>query len=378
MNPRIVGYDVARAVAILAMVVVNFHVMMASCEAEPEWLAWAIDVLYGRAAALFVVLSGAGVSLMSLSGRRAAGGSRSVHEIRGRLTRRGLALFFGGLVLMEWWAADILHVYGLLLLIGAILIKASDQWLWGITAFFAAGSIAVLNISEEMLFSDFLFSPIPGPIQPAWLLDDLLISGVYPVFPWAAFFVLGMWLGRKDLSRPEFRRNLMIAGSAIFFMAIAASQVCERLFLGGVISAETESPAFWFDMQPFPNTPFFTLSAGAGALIVILACVMVTDRAKDRAWRNILAETGRMSLSLYILHIVFALNFLDHPAFASTSPTAADVVTYAAGFCAVAIFFSHGWLNLFHQGPLEWVMRTIGTLRLPPRRKMASPLNNET
>jgi uncharacterized membrane protein len=61
---RIIGYDVARALAIFGMVVVNFKVVMAASEADPGWLASLVGLLEGRAAATFVILAGVGLSLL--------------------------------------------------------------------------------------------------------------------------------------------------------------------------------------------------------------------------------------------------------------------------------------------------------------------------
>src|SRR5436190_951258 len=53
---RVAGYDVARGLAILGMVVVHFALVMAAPSAkDPAWLAWVLRQLDGRAAATFVV-----------------------------------------------------------------------------------------------------------------------------------------------------------------------------------------------------------------------------------------------------------------------------------------------------------------------------------
>ena len=64
MQGRLVGIDVARCLALLGMV--STHVLVPVTD-EGE-IAWAQDLAGGRAAALFAVL--AGVSLALLSGRR--------------------------------------------------------------------------------------------------------------------------------------------------------------------------------------------------------------------------------------------------------------------------------------------------------------------
>src|SRR5437763_250264 len=60
---RIQGYDVARALAILGMVVVHFGLVVAGPATKSGWLAALLRFLDGRAAALFVALAGVGLTL---------------------------------------------------------------------------------------------------------------------------------------------------------------------------------------------------------------------------------------------------------------------------------------------------------------------------
>ena len=65
MKKRVIGYDLARALAIFGMVIVNFKIVMGAEQNGPEWLVGLVGLLDGRAAATFVVLAGAGISLLS-------------------------------------------------------------------------------------------------------------------------------------------------------------------------------------------------------------------------------------------------------------------------------------------------------------------------
>ena len=64
-NNRIVGYDLARAGALFGMLLVNFSLLFGSGSGVPNWLDWVIGIIRGRGAATFVVLAGAGLSLLS-------------------------------------------------------------------------------------------------------------------------------------------------------------------------------------------------------------------------------------------------------------------------------------------------------------------------
>src|SRR5215468_7802278 len=67
---RILGYDVARSLAMLGMIVVHFGLVMAADPTRPAWSAWIMHGLDGRAAATFVVLAGVGLTLRSRRGWR--------------------------------------------------------------------------------------------------------------------------------------------------------------------------------------------------------------------------------------------------------------------------------------------------------------------
>ena len=57
---RIAGFDLARAIALLGMVFVNFKYLMKADDFEYPWLLWLSDWLDGRPAATFVILAGIG------------------------------------------------------------------------------------------------------------------------------------------------------------------------------------------------------------------------------------------------------------------------------------------------------------------------------
>src|SRR5262245_47343399 len=105
---RIAGFDLARALAILGMIVAHFAIIMSGEAKEPAWLQALVDLLDGRAAALFVVLAGIGVSLMTRAARGVATnstadateGSRAaaLASARRTLVRRGLFLLAAGYV----------------------------------------------------------------------------------------------------------------------------------------------------------------------------------------------------------------------------------------------------------------------------------------
>ena len=104
---RIEGYDVARSLAIFGMVVVNFKTTMGAERLGPEGLIRVLNLLDGRAAALFVVLAGVGISLLSRTARQ-TNDHLLLGQHRRLLLKRALILFgrptfciFMGRI--SWW-----------------------------------------------------------------------------------------------------------------------------------------------------------------------------------------------------------------------------------------------------------------------------------
>jgi uncharacterized membrane protein len=97
LKNRIIGYDIARALAVFGMVVVNFKIVMGAEKNGPAWLVGIVGLLDGRAAATFVVLAGVGLSLLSQKGRVEKNRDRLAQDRR-TLLKRALFLFILGLL----------------------------------------------------------------------------------------------------------------------------------------------------------------------------------------------------------------------------------------------------------------------------------------
>src|SRR5258708_306836 len=101
-HARIVGYDLARSLAICGMVLVHFCLAMAHDTTSPKPLAWMLHALDGRATATFVLLAGIGVALrMRLPDNGAVDPAMTANprrKVRRALVRRGLILLAIGFV----------------------------------------------------------------------------------------------------------------------------------------------------------------------------------------------------------------------------------------------------------------------------------------
>ena len=214
---RIGGYDLARALAFFGMLTINFWVLMEDYNSSPPWLAVVMDFIQGRAAATFVILAGVGLSLLS---RRAYLDKDAVtmRGIRHKMWRRAIFLFVIGGLNSIIWRADILHFYAIYFAAGAFLLSFSSQRL------LVLAILPVIIFSLLMFIYDFELGSDWGSIPyKDWgnlprLVGHLFFNGHYPFFPWVAFMVMGLWLGRQDLTNYAIRNKISLVGSsAIFF-----------------------------------------------------------------------------------------------------------------------------------------------------------------
>jgi uncharacterized membrane protein YeiB len=105
MKQRVTGFDLAGALAIFGMVIVNFKIVM-NAETGNMLLMNFAGAFEGRASALFVILAGVGVIFMTNKARESSDGAL-VLKNRLSLIKRGLSLIAIGLVFTPIWEADI-------------------------------------------------------------------------------------------------------------------------------------------------------------------------------------------------------------------------------------------------------------------------------
>jgi len=233
---RILGYDLARALAVFGMVIVNFKIVMGAGEKGPAWLATLAGLLDGRAAATFVVLAGAGISLLSRRARMSGNRAR-LSQDRGTLWKRALFLFVLGSLYTPVWPADILHFYGVYIAAAAFLLSAPTKRLLGCAAALIAAFCALMFLFDYEKGWDWSTLSYAVLWAPAGMVGHIFFNGFHPVVPWLAFLLLGMILGRQDMRSPAVRRRVFVWGVGV---AVAAA----------------------FGTGPMPPMPLYMLAGG--------------------------------------------------------------------------------------------------------------------
>ncbi len=354
---RITGLDVARAWAILGMIIVNYKLAMGAQDSGPAWLNAAASLLEGRASALFVVLAGIGTALMTARARGSADPSL-VGQGRSSLYKRALFLMGVGLLLLSiGWSADILHYYGVFLLVGAALLSVRDRLVLALAA------IAALLSLLLQLTLDYSAGWAPGyhEYTELWSIDgfvrNLLFNGFHPLFPWLAFYLMGLWMGRKGwLAVARLRRPLL-------WLSIGLTLTAELLSWG--LSKATssmldaEATAYLFTTKPMPPTLLYVGSSLGTAIAAILICLAWAERFHAARLTTMLIRTGQLSLTHYIGHIVLVLVPLQLTGVLENGNLVIAVLCSLLYFI-LALLFSFWWRQRHERGPIEWLMRKLG------------------
>jgi uncharacterized membrane protein YeiB len=348
-SSRAYGFDVARAVAIMGMAVVNFDVMLDTDAASLPWIAAAVEFLYGRAAVTFVMLAGVSLSLMV----RRSGSGRIDQALRPYLMRRCVLLLLAGLLITVWWMADILHFYAFFIACGIGLAGLSNKRLGRLTLSVAIISIPVCGILTAAYDQ---CDQLPCTDDLVWWVGavlDVFISRNYSVIPWITFFMTGMVLGRLTTDNPVFHARCAAIGVAaclaieVFSSVMTTWAESQGLTIAGNV---------WLSLirsESFPVSPLFIFSAGASALTVIGLAMLVSSQPWSARCVPPIAAFGRCSLTMYVVQLILGaalrsrLYLYDYPV------TTLHALGAAVLFCCVGICFSVCWLRFFRRGPLE-------------------------
>jgi uncharacterized membrane protein YeiB len=360
MTQRIAGFDLARALAIFGMVVVNFSIAVIDYDLQSA--AWAeafAESLYGRAAALFVILAGVGVSLMT---RKALedGDQNALAAKRRLLLKRAIILFVLGVGWMPIWAADILHFYAIYFLVALWLLNASDRQLW-----FWACAFMLIFIGLFLTFDfdagwDWETLNNLAVWTPDGFVRNLFFNGFHPVFPWVSFMLIGMWFGRQDVRDPVFRRRVFLWALIIAGGVELLSGYLVRTISPQALDVAVGELDYILGSGPAPPLPFYMIAASATALVIIVLCIELAERFADSAWLKPLVSTGQLALTLYLAHVLIGMGLMLGFGLIE-SQTAEFGVYYALVFSVLAVIFSHTWRKRFSRGPLENIMRRLST-----------------
>ncbi|MBO0896633.1 heparan-alpha-glucosaminide N-acetyltransferase domain-containing protein [Arthrobacter sunyaminii] len=368
---RLTGIDAARGVALLGMMATHIFSLYNEQTGEPSWTGL---VFSGRSSALFAVVAGIGLALLTGGSQPRSG--RALSADRRGIAMRALIIALVGLTLggLDTSIAVILFHYGVLFLLALPFVgmRAPKLALWAGGWLLLSPAVAYLvrpwvytHVSPAALGSNIGWEAF---LEPGTLAADVFFTGFYPVFQWLSYLLIGLLIGRSKLAELTVQAGLVAAG----IVAAAGAKFLSYYLLleqGGLDAildtnsgriwplarmmevnlAGVEQTGSWWWLAvsgPHSGTPLDLLHTAGTSAAVVGVCLLLT-----RARPNLLlplSAAGAMTLTLYSLH-VWVMSVTD------ASPTPPDPVLLFWLSAVAAAGIGIGFLKLGSRGPLELV-----------------------
>jgi len=263
-----------------------------------------------------------------------------------RILKRAAVLFCLGMLNQLIFPADIIHYYALYFIVGVTFLnQSSGRLIIGSIGITLIGMVLMLVFDfdrgwnwETLEYTDF------------WSLTGFLrnsfFNGFHPIFPWASFLVIGLWIGRLQLSRNSVQMSLFVSGLIITVF----TYVLETILIANSEWAEM------FTFAPIPPNPLYVLTATRSALFVLGCALWIAPKIESFELTQSILKAGRMSLTLYFAHILLGMGFMETMGWVKGYLSPTELVGYSTAFCIGCVAFAVIWMRKQTRGPFEWVL----------------------
>lgn len=215
---RIVGLDIARGLAVLGMF--GAHLLRNTGFLDWEPSSW-IAIINGRSSILFAVL--AGVSMAIMSGRTNPVTGIAAVQVRTRILTRSAILLIIAAILNSFshGLALILDYYAFFFLLALPFLFWSPKRLF-VTA---GGVMVIMPVVMNLLIT---LSMRSEKFELSFeSLSQYLISGVYPALLWFGFLLIGIAVGRFDLTNMRVLQRVLVVGLAMTLLGYGTGEIAE-------------------------------------------------------------------------------------------------------------------------------------------------------
>lgn len=294
-----------------------------------HWL-WIAD---GRSSAVFAVLAGITISLMT------AKDPVGPAHAEARVATRGVLLMAAGYLLgaLGTPVDVILTNLGLMFVLVVPFMRLRTSTLLAAAAVaFTIGSVVARHESDGL---------------DGWPVIEKLVSGHYPAIAWVGYVLVGLAVGKTELRA---------RGTALMFVWVgslaAGAAYGAGIILGGAAPwdgthAAVAAGAGWASVAPHASTPFELVGNTGIALLIIGLCVAGVRASR---WLFPLLAFGSMSLTMYTAHVLIiaavGISIVRQPSNVSLA-----VVTLAL------IATASTWRVALGAGPLERLVTRAST-----------------
>jgi uncharacterized membrane protein len=348
------GLDALRGIAVFLMIEQHMGVWLwrgvpRGGAVAAAWPLVAFNALGGGAAPMFITLAGVGTALLV---RARPQGVDAV------LVRRGLVLIALGYLLtamtpswFSWGSWFVLHLMGFAMATSPLWRRLSDTGL-----LVAAAVVAVVAIGVQT----WIFTPLHltnelmrATNRPGGALRLAFVESQFPILPWLAPFLVGMFAGRAIAAG----RFATIAKLGAVVIVIGGS--------GWLVQQWFSPPRETFAGRAFAlHLGFFPASIAIvalllGAVLLVISLVSWRDAMKPISDRNPLVVLGRASLTLLLVHVPL-FREATRPLGMWQSMNAGVTLAMIAGFLLLATWLAMLWQRVGYRGGAEWLLRKLG------------------
>ncbi len=356
MKERIIGIDVARSIAVIGMIIVNFKIVLG--ENGLNWVRSVTSVFDGKAAATFVVLAGIGLALTTNSALR-NNDRQKLRIARIKIAKRALFLFIVGLSYIVIWPADILHFYGVYMLITLLLLSSNEKTILIsaiVVILLYPLLISLINYKTGWNFDTFEYLDF-------WTFNgffrNLFFNGFHPVIPWTAFMLFGFWFGKQDMKNDRFIKKAFLISSITFVVIQLLSQLTISFLSEGNKQTTTELIEI-IGTNPMPPLPIYMFNGIAISISIISACIIIGKKFSTSKVILALHKTGKLALTFYVAHVIIGMGVIEIIIPEKIGDFRIEFsVVYALIFSIACILFANYWLKSKKNGPVEWVLKKI-------------------
>jgi len=361
---RISSLDVTRAIALVGVVMMNYHAYLNKDKAfyppHPSFAERIFNPLSGilttRFAATFVLIAGMSIALLVQSAMQ-SGNVELIRSAQMKLARRGLFLYALGAAVQWIWPGTILFYYGAFLLISAVICTWSNRLLVAVSVASIAVSTGLSAWRGYQFFEgNFTQWLSPAPNTPRNLLIRTFVDYTHPVFPWITFICAGIILGRSLERLTQFRTHIMLWSGVSLFVTF----LIRTFAMPDSITAQSDYVLQRaLSTNNHDHSVLHVTSTLAVALLVFCCISFIIDSRVNSRTVTFLARTGQMTLSIYLAHVLvfnLVVNWLNW-----VRPTGLDTaLVLSLAFYVVAVPASSLYFRRFGIGPCERVYRAFG------------------
>lgn len=330
---RVLGLDAARGLAVVAMVVA--HALPWIRDQVSSGVMFLLLQVNDLASPLFALVMGAAAGLVFPGPSAARGLARS--------TVRGVALIALGVGLeqLDHWVAVILHILGLLLIVGTPLLLLGSRWLLAL----AAGLFVVGPWVIEWMTSAAGGVAGTSPVTSGWgsnhLVQWLVLNTHYRVLTLLPLFLVGAVLARRGLGDERAAWRCLVGGLAMLWVSFVADLIGHPVVFSGDHTDQLQENGL-----------------ALAAYGIVMATAIAGERnGSGHAILGPLSLVGQVALSLYVAHVALLVPVI--PAFPE-----GGWLPFVA-FVGVSVLGAWGWARFVGRGPVEWLVGRLSPSRRP-------------